>query len=458
MPRMRHIGVMELFGSSGVRGIVGASMGPELVVTIAKAAGTVWDADRAVLGRDTRPSGQMLAAAAASGLASVGVDVVDVGVTPTPNVVRLAEAWAIPGLIITASHNPARFNGVKLVGAAGRELSVDALERVEACIDHDTARPADHATVGQITTRTGVNEAYIAAVRQAVDAEAIAAAELHVVIDPGDGAGSLTTPQLFRSLGCEVTTVNATTDGTFPARPPEPVPQHLTLLQETVRAADADLGIAHDGDADRAVFVDETGHPIAGEASLAALAAAELDAGATMVAAIDSSQRLVDVVEEAGARLELTPIGASHLITAIERLQAAGAAIPIAGEGNGGVFFPPYRVVRDGAYTAARFAALLAETSASAVVAPHQGYHTARANITVGDDRERARIQARADRYLRRRGGAITDIDGTRVDLDEGWILVRPSGTEPLVRIVAEAASAATATAYVEETEQAVVP
>ena len=347
---------------------------------------------------------------------------------------------------------------MKLEGAAGRELSVDALERVEACIDHGTARPVDHTAVGQITQRVGVNQTYIDAVEQAVDAEAIAAAELHVVIDPGDGAGSLTTPQLFRSLGCEVTTVNATTDGTFPARPPEPVPQHLAVLQETVRAADADLGIAHDGDADRAVFVDEAGRPIAGEASLAALAAAELDAGDTMVAAIDSSQRLVDVVEDAGAHLELTPIGASHLITAIERLQATGTAIPIAGEGNGGVFFPPYRVVRDGAYTAARFATLVAAQPASAVVAPHQGYHTARRNITVGGARERERIQSRADRYLRRRGGTITDIDGTRVDLDEGWILVRPSVTEPLVRIVAEAASAATATTYVEETEQAIVP
>ena len=449
---------MELFGSSGVRGVVGASMGPELVVSIAKAAGTVWDAERAIIGRDTRPSGQMLAAAAASGLAAVGVDVVDVGVTPTPNVVRLAEEWVMPGIVITASHNPARFNGVKLVGAAGRELSVAALERVEACIDHGTARPVDHAAVGQITTRSGVNQSYIDSVLQAVDAEAIAEAGLHVVIDPGDGAGSLTTPQLFRTLGCEVTTVNATTDGTFPARPPEPIPQHLRLLQETVRATDADLGIAHDGDADRAVFVDETGQPIAGEASLAALAAAELDADATMVAAIDSSQRLVDVVEEAGADLELTPIGASHLITAIERLQAAGATIPISGEGNGGVFFPPYRVVRDGAYTAARFAMLLAEEPASAVVAAHQGYHTARANITVGDDGERERIQSRADRYLRRRGGSITDLDGTRVDLEEGWILVRPSGTEPLVRVVAEATSAETATTYVEETERAIRP
>ena len=455
---MRHIVLMDLFGSSGVRGIVGASMGPELVVSIAKAAGTVWDAERAIIGRDTRPSGQMLAAAAASGLASVGVDVVDVGVTPTPNVVRLAEQWAMPGIIITASHNPARFNGVKLVGAAGRELSVAALERVEACIDHGTARTVDHTGVGRIGTRSGVNQGYVDSVLQAVDAEAIADAALHVVIDPGDGAGSLTTPQLFRRLGCEVTTVNATTDGTFPARPPEPVPQHLRLLQETVRATDADLGIAHDGDADRAVFVDETGQPIAGEASLAALAAAELDADATMVAAIDSSQRLVDVVEEAGADLELTPIGASYLITAIERLQATGAAIPISGEGNGGVFFPPYRVVRDGAYTAARFAMLLADAPASAVVASHQGYHTARANITVGDDGERERIQSRADRYLRRRGGTITDLDGTRVDLEDGWILVRPSGTEPLVRIVAEAASAETATAYVEETERAVRP
>jgi len=455
---MRHMGLMELFGSSGVRGIVGASMGPELVVSIAKAAGTVWDAERAIIGRDTRPSGQMLAAAAASGLASVGVDVVDVGVTPTPNVVRLAEQWAMPGIIITASHNPARFNGVKLVGAAGRELSVAALERVEACIDHGTARPVDHAAVGRITTRSGVNQSYIDSVLRSVDAEAIADAALHVVIDPGDGAGSLTTPQLFRTLGCEVTTVNATTDGTFPARPPEPIPQHLRLLQETVRATDADLGIAHDGDADRAVFVDETGQPIAGEASLAALAAAELDAGATMVGAIDSSQRLVDVVEEAGADLELTPIGASHLITAIGRLQTAGATIPISGEGNGGVFFPPYRVVRDGAYTAARFAMLVAAEPASAVVAPHQGYHTARANITVDDDGERERIQSRADRYLRRRGGTVTDLDGTRVDLEEGWILVRPSGTEPLVRIVAEAASAETATAYVEETERAVRP
>jgi len=189
------------------------------------------------------------------------------------------------------------------------------------------------------------------------------------------------------------------------------------------------------------MFVDETGAHIEGAATLAALAAAELDAGDTFVSAVNVSQRLVDVVESAGASLELTPIGSTHIITAMEQLRGAGETVPIAGENNGGIFFPGYRIVRDGAYTAARFLELVADRPASAVVAPYEAYHNVRRNIEYRSEAERAAMVEAVDRAAEAAGDDVTvdRTDGCRLDYGDGWVLARPSGTEPLIRVYAEA-------------------
>ncbi|POG57023.1 phosphoglucosamine mutase [Haloferax marisrubri] len=446
---------MKLFGSSGTRGVVGESLTPEFVLRVAKAAGTVWNADRVAIARDTRTTGEMFVNAAESGLASVGVDVDDLGVVPTPAAVRYCENQGVPGVVITASHNPPEFNGVKLVGDDGVELAVEELERIE---DHILAEEFDVAEwdgVGKTRRVETANDDYREDLLANVDREKIADANLTVALDPGHGAGSLVTPDFLRELGCEVRTVNAQPDGHFPGRQSEPVPENLRDLERLVRATDADVGIAHDGDADRAVFVNEHGESISGEASLAALAAAALEPGDATVSAVNVSQRLVDVCEEVGAELELTPIGATNLITRIRELWREGRNVPVAGEGNGGVFYPNYRLVRDGAYIAAKFLELVAERPPSELVAPYEDYYNVRINLEYDEEAElTAMLNAAAD-YAESADATPNTTDGYRLDYGDAWVLVRPSGTEPKVRVYAEGRSEERATELAEDAADA---
>jgi phosphomannomutase/phosphoglucomutase len=347
--------------------------------------------------------------------------------------------------MITASHNPPRYNGVKLIGADGHELSREALERIEARLlrgDRDgsgSSVPWDR--VGRSERIDGARRRYVEELLSAVDREAIAGADLTVALDPGHGAGAVTSPGFFRELGCEVVTVNAQPDGRFPGRDPEPVAENLVELGELVRAADADVGVAHDGDADRAIFFDERGEFVDGEALLAALAAAVLEPGDATVSAVNVSQRLVDVAEATGADLELTPIGSTYIVTRILELTGEGRRVPIAGEGNGGVLFPPYRPARDGAYTAARFLELLADRSASEIVALYDDYENVRINLPYEESATRRAMLGAAESYASEADAELTTIDGYRLDYGDAWVLARASGTEPLVRVYAEARS-----------------
>jgi phosphomannomutase/phosphoglucomutase len=446
---------MQIFGSSGTRGVVGETLGPGFVCDVARAAGTVLSADRVALARDTRYTGRMLANAAAAGLASVGADIDRLGVVPTPGLQAYCEGESVPGLMVTASHNPPEYNGVKLIDDNGVELSVSSLERVEARVLAETASDAGWAETGQDDAVDDGCDRYVEGLLEAVDRERIEAAKLTVALDPGHGAGALTSPSFFSRLGCEVLTVNAQPDGHFPGRNPEPVTENLGDLARLVRTTAADVGIAHDGDADRAIVVDETGTHVEGDAMLAALAAAELDAGDVFVSAVNVSQRLVDVTERTGAELDLTPIGSTHIMSRIRELQAGGATVPIAGEGNGGVVFPTYRLARDGAYTAARFLELLTERPASEVIEPHDGYQNVRLSVAYDSEAEREAILGAAEHRARDAEAELTTIDGYRLDYGDAWVLARPSGTEPLVRIYAEAREAERAAELAEGMEAA---
>jgi phosphomannomutase/phosphoglucomutase len=434
---------MQVFGSSGTRGVANEELTPAFVLRVAKAAGTTWGGgrggDRVAIARDTRHTGRMLADAAASGLASTGTDVDRLGIVPTPGAQAYAEREGVPVMVITASHNPPPYNGVKLVGSDGVELSISALEDIEETLLAESFTVASWDETGRVRDIDGVKREYVDGLLAATDREVIADADLTVALDPGHGAGSLTSPEFFRELGCRVVTVNAQPDGHFPGRDPEPVPDNLADLGRLVRATDADVGIAHDGDADRAIFFDENGDYVEGDATLAALAAAELEAGDTTVSAVNVSQRLVDVVTAGGAELELTPIGSTNIITRIEELEANGERVPVAGEGNGGIFFPEYRLSRDGAFTAARFLELVAERPVSEIVAPYDGYVNVRRNVEYESTAERDAMLDAAANHAQASDAELNTRDGYRLDHGDAWVLARPSGTEPLVRIYAEA-------------------
>jgi phosphomannomutase/phosphoglucomutase len=441
---------MDVFGSSGVRGVALDDLTPALALDVAQAAGSALGRDRVAVGRDTRLTGDMFVSGVASGLASVGCDVDRLGVVPTPALQAYCEREGVPGVMVTASHNPPEFNGIKLVGPDGVELTRAALQDVETWLEADLEL-TDWDATGSIRHVDGVNRTYREQLLDAVDREAIADADLTVALDPGHGSGALTSPDLFGDLGCSVTTVNAQPDGHFPGRDPEPVAENLADLGRLVRSSDADVGIAHDGDADRAIFFDERGEFIEGDAALSALGAAELAAGDTVVSAANASQRLVDVADAAGAELHLTPIGSTNIITAIRGLREQGATIPVAGEGNGGIIFPGYRLARDGAYTAARFCELLADQSASDAVADYGGYHNIRRNIPHADDTERAAMVERIEQVARESDAQVDTIDGYRFDHGDAWVLARPSGTEPVVRVYAEARERARAEELADE-------
>ncbi|QSG10367.1 phosphoglucosamine mutase [Halapricum desulfuricans] len=434
---------MKVFGSSGVRGVVNETLTPEYALQVAMAAGTVWRTDsgvsRVAVAHDTRTSGGMIADAARSGLASVGFDVDYLGTIPTPGAQAYADEQSIPALMVTASHNPPQHNGIKLIGPDGIELAVDDLEQVEQRLLGERFERSQWDDIGQTRTIDGVRQAYIDQLLEAVDRERIADADLTVALDPGHGAGAVTSPQFFRELGCHVLTINAQPDGHFPGRKPEPVADNLGDLKRLVETSDADLGVAHDGDADRAIFVDETGSFIEGDAALAALAREELRAGDGVVSAVSSSQRLVDVADEVGAELHLTQIGSSHIITKVQQLQKAGTRVPIAGEGNGGIIFPGYRTIRDGAYTAARFCELLADRRASEIAADYDAYYNVRKNVSYADEGERSAMIDAIETVAHETDAEVRTIDGHRLEFDDGWVLARPSGTEPLVRVYAEA-------------------
>jgi len=433
---------MELFGSSGIRGVANETVTPGFCLRVGMAVGTVVGGERVAVGRDTRATGGMFANAVVSGLQRVGCDVDRLGVLPTPGVQLYAERESVPAVMITASHNPPEYNGIKLIGADGIELPVAELERVETAITEDRFAHARWDETGNARSIESGRRAYVEEVVGAVDRDRIADAELTVALDPGHGAGALTSPEIFRELGCSVVTVNAQPDSHFPGREPEPVPENLTDLGQLVRAADADIGIAHDGDADRAIFFDERGEYIEGDATFAVLAASVLDGDATTVSAVTASQRLVDVADRAGATLERTPVGSTRIISRVRELESDGRSVPVAGEGNGGVLFPNYRLARDGAYTAARFLELLADRPASSVVADVGGYHNVRTTVDYETDAEREALLATVARHAEASAGNLDTTDGYRLDFGDAWVLARESGTEPVVRIYAEAREA----------------
>ncbi|HEX6965622.1 MAG TPA: phosphoglucosamine mutase [Gemmatimonadaceae bacterium] len=424
---------------SGVRGRVGEALTPEIIARFAAGFGA-WAVSRngnrrIVVGRDSRVSGPMFHHAVLAALQSVGCDVIDVGLAPTPTIQLAVEhAHAAGGLAITASHNPIEWNALKFIGPSG--LFLDGAEGAEMrrTVEEGFAR-ATWDQLGSVEPDRGAIERHIERVLALpfIDVDAIRKRRFRVALDCVRGAGGVIMPALLERLGCEIAAINLETDGRFP-RPPEPVAANLGALEQLVRASGAEVGLATDPDVDRLALVSDAGRAIGEDWTLALAARLVLRYRQGPVVVNLSTSRIVDdVAAEAGAQVLRAPVGEVNVAV---RMREAGAAI--GGEGNGGVILSEVHLGRDAPVGAVLLLQMLLEdnTSLSAVLARYPRYAIVKDKL----DRPNAPLAAVYDSLHAGFPDAEADTqDGLRLAWADRWVHVRPSGTEPIVRVIAEA-------------------
>ncbi|WP_319508480.1 phosphoglucosamine mutase [uncultured Methanolobus sp.] len=424
---------MAFFGTNGVRGIANEYITPQLAIDVARSLGTYMGSSGVVaIGRDTRASGEMLKSAAIAGALSAGLTVIDVGICPTPSVQYYVKEHADAGIVITASHNPREYNGIKLIAGDGTELSRDGEKEIEKLYYSKEFSAASWEKTGDLRHDGNANEYYLRGIINSVDHGLIRGKKFKVVVDTGCGAGSVTLPFLLQKLGCEVLTLNGQVDGTFPWRNPEPTPDVLTELADIVKSSDANMGVAQDGDADRAVFFDENGNFIEEEVLLAMMAKYVLERKkGTIVTPVSSSSRMLDVAKEAGVELIWTAVGS---INVARKMMDTGAVF--GGEGNGGLIFPEHQYCRDGAMACAKFLEIIANGQKLSELARSVPlYFNSKTKIRAED---LPGTMEKVKNEVLSKGDEVDTTDGVKIWYDDGWVLIRPSGTEPIIRIFAE--------------------
>jgi len=336
------------------------------------------------------------------------------------------------GIVITASHNPRQYNGIKFIAGDGTEFPRDGEKEIEKIYYSGKYSIVSWEKTGSFRTDPDVNYYYIRNIINSVNAEAIRSRGFRIVTDTGCGAGSLTLPFLLRALGCHVLTLEAQPDGTFPWRNPEPVPEALTELTNLVKMTGADLGAAHDGDADRIVFVDENGQFINDDFLLAMVAKYMLEQEkGPIVTPVSSSLRMADITKNARVELYWTAVGSINVARKMMEVNAI-----FGGESNGGLIFPKHQYCRDGAMGCVKVLEIMAggkKLSELAKSVSH--YFNARTKTPSKNTQTTMEIVKKEASGL---GNKLDTTDGVKIWYDDGWVLVRPSGTEPIFRIYAE--------------------
>ncbi len=418
---------MELFGTNGVRGIINEELTTEVVSDLAKALGTFIGRGRVVTGRDTRKGGLMFQQAAMSALMSTGCDVIDIGLVPTPTLQYYVRNHADAGLIITASHNPRDYNGVKFIESDGTEFSRENEAEVRKIFENKNFTSVEWADIGSFSADSAI-ESYIEGILNLVDVERIKKRGFRVVADVGGGAAVVCMPDLLKRLGCDVTVMNETADGMFKGRQPEPVEGNIQELIGIMRKGGYDLGIANDGDADRVVFVDEKGEFVKEDVSLAICANyATKGHGGIVVTPVSTSQSVKDVVEANGGKIVWTSVGSMYVA---RKMMETGAVF--GGEGNGGLIYPGFQYCRDAGMGAAKMLDLMSEgRTMSGMVAEISRYYNIKSKI-------KCIKKSEVMKYIADHVKDVDTTDGVKIWYEDGWMLIRPSGTEPIFRIYVE--------------------
>ncbi|GAA0307757.1 phosphoglucosamine mutase [Halarchaeum salinum] len=419
------------FGTSGIRGRVGDDVTADLALHVGRALAA--KAETVVVGRDPRPSGTMLVDALAAGLAECGCDVVDIGPAATPTVAR-AVAWrdADAGVAVTASHNPPAYNGLKCWQPSGQAfdgaMQDEIVERLVAESDDLAAWDETGARREWVSAR----ERHAEAITSSVDVDPEDAP--NVVVDLGNGAGGVSVDALT-ALGCDVETLNAQPDGRFPGRPSEPTAANCESLCDLVAATDADLGLAHDGDADRMMAVTGDGTFVSGDALLAVFATALADAGDRVAVPVDTSMLVADALADVGADVVYTEVGDVYVAE-----RAVADDVAFGGEPSGAWIFPDDTLCPDGPLAAANLVELVANGPGLAErIDAFPSYPIRRTSRDVAD---KTAVMEHLHDTVRDAYDDVDTLDGVRVDLGDAWFLLRPSGTEPIIRVTAEARDA----------------
>jgi len=434
---MSHDGLMV--SVSGIRGRVGEALTPEIVARYAAGFGA-WASRRGpsrnvVVGRDSRVSGPMFHHAVLAGLQSVGCDVIDVGLTTTPTCQLAVEHHhAAGGLMISASHNPIEWNALKFIGPTGLFLEYAEGVEMRGLVESGIPR-ARWDQLGQVEPDDGAVQRHIDRVLAIpyLDVEGIRRRRFNVALDCVRGAGAIIMPSLLDRLGCRVTAINLETDGLFP-RPPEPVAENLGDLERLVLRAGAVIGFAVDPDVDRLALVSDAGKAIGEDFTLALAARVVLRHKRGAVVTNLSTSRIVeDVANAANVPVIRAPVGEVNVAVRMRDEHA-----PIGGEGNGGVILSEVHLGRDAPVGAALLLQLLHEdnTSLSQIVSGLPRYSIVKDKL----DRPKASLDTVYDALRAAFPGAAADTqDGLRLSWPDRWVHVRPSGTEPIVRVIAEA-------------------
>ncbi|MGZ0745976.1 phosphoglucosamine mutase [Haloparvum sp. AD34] len=416
-----------MFGTSGIRGEVGETVTAELAVDLGRALAT-FGAETVAIGRDPRPTGEFLADAVSAGLRECGADVIDVGMASTPTIAR-SVSWqdADAGIAITASHNPASDNGFKLWTPSGQAFDASQRRAISDLLEGDTVDLRSWDEIGSKRSWDG-------AVDRHVDALLDATGEvdpLDVVVDVGNGAGAITARALDE-LGCHVETLNAQPDGRFPARPSEPTAENCEGLIDYVEATDADLGVAHDGDADRMRAVDDEGRFLAGDTLLALFGRDAAGDSDVVAAPVNTSLAVDDALSSVGASLTRTQVGDVYVAEA-----ATDDDVVFGGEPSGAWIWPEETLCPDGPLAACRLVEIVGRRGPLSSLADGiDSVPIRRESISVA---EKTEIMDRVAGDVGSSYDGVTTIDGVHVDVGDGWFLVRASGTQPLIRLTAEA-------------------
>jgi len=428
----------KLFGTSGVRGVVNVDLTPTLALNVGLALATYINSGKVAIGHDTRVSSPMLEHSLISGLLAGGSTVIRLGLTPTPLLAFLTrEIRADAGVMITASHNPPEYNGIKLFNKDGMAYDEKQQNQIEEIVESGRFK---RSSWQKIRTTTTVDESrrYLEAIQKTVKLEK----EWRVLLDPGCGATCQVAPVLFRMLGCKVTAINSQPDGFFPGRSPEPDAESLQSLSEMITRLRADLGIAYDGDGDRMVAIDENGVFAPLDQVLAAYASHVVKAheGGVVVTNVEASMCVEKMVNPNGGKVVRTKVGDAYIASAVKQHKAV-----FGGEPCGAWIHPQYHYCPDGILSSVLLLKTLEEENKtlSSFVSEAPQYPIFRENLACPNE-AKSKIMEKMEKVLPSLFAETEEksaIDGVRLTFKNGWVLIRPSGTEPIIRVTAEAES-----------------